>query len=187
MLNNSDARNDIVIFITESSDHDRVACMICLQKVVHEIEHMHKRTCENVYVWSDGMRSQFRSHNVFKLLASKGAMDGIGGTVKNVILSKVKSGQLMVNSPLEIFEIFKRWKENVVKIAILKSFFFKNSIYEDPFPVQWYGNENEIICGNIETSEGDDECAECQGSDSEGEEWLCCPVCRQWYHEDCFL
>ena len=27
-------------------------------------------------------------------------MDGIGGTVKNVILRKVKSGQLVVRSPL---------------------------------------------------------------------------------------
>ena len=62
---------------------------------------MHKKTYENVYVWSDGMGSQFRSHNLFKSLASKGVMDGIGGTVKNVILRKVKSGQLVVNSPLE--------------------------------------------------------------------------------------
>ena len=38
------------------------------------------------------MGSQFRSRYVFKLLATEGAMDGIGGTVKNVILRKVKSG-----------------------------------------------------------------------------------------------
>ena len=41
--NNNDVRNDIVVVITGSSDHDRVACMICLQKVVHEIEHMHEK------------------------------------------------------------------------------------------------------------------------------------------------
>ena len=139
MLNKNDARNDTVIFITESSDHDRVACMICLQEVVREIEHRHKRTYENVYVWSDGMGSQFRSPKVFKLLASKGAMDGIGGTVKNVILRKVKSGQLMVNSPLEHFEIFKRWKENVVKMAILKSFFSEMQFMKILFPCSGMG------------------------------------------------
>ena len=40
---------------------------------------------------------------------------------------------------------------------------------------------------SVEASESDDECAKCQGNYNEGEEWLCCPVCCQWYHEDCFL
>ena len=31
-------------------------------------------------------------------------MDGIGGTLKNVILRKFRSGQLVVNSPLEFSE-----------------------------------------------------------------------------------
>ena len=31
-------------------------------------------------------------------------MDGIGGTVKNVILRKFRSGQLVVHSPLEFSE-----------------------------------------------------------------------------------
>ena len=86
-------------------------------------------------------------------------MDGIGVTVKNVILRKVKSGQLVVRSPLNFLMLWqnlfrqftlytylkilssqkievwlersiKRWKyislkENVVKMAILKSFFLK--------------------------------------------------------------
>ena len=37
---NNDVRNDIIV-VTENSDHDRVASMSCLQKVVHKIEHMH--------------------------------------------------------------------------------------------------------------------------------------------------
>ena len=36
--------------------------------------------------------SQFRSRYIFKSSASKSLMDRIGGTVKNVILRKVKSG-----------------------------------------------------------------------------------------------
>ena len=67
----------IVIVVTESSDLDRVASMSCLQKVAHKIEHLHEKTYENVYVWSDGLGSQSRSHYIFKLLASKSPMDGI--------------------------------------------------------------------------------------------------------------
>ena len=72
--NNNDVRNDNVIVATESSDHDRVASLSCLQKVIHKIKHMHEKTYENVYVWSDGMGSQFISRHIFKLLASKGPM-----------------------------------------------------------------------------------------------------------------
>ena len=39
---NNDVKNDNVIIVTKSSDHDRVAPMSCLQKVVHKIERMHK-------------------------------------------------------------------------------------------------------------------------------------------------
>ena len=44
--NNNDGRNDNVITVTESSDHDKVASMSCLQKVVHKIKHMHKKIYE---------------------------------------------------------------------------------------------------------------------------------------------
>ena len=50
--NNNDVGNDNVI---ESSDHDRVASMSFLQKLVHEIEHTHGKTYENVCVWSGRM------------------------------------------------------------------------------------------------------------------------------------
>ena len=68
--NNKKVRNDNFIVVTKNSDHDTVAFMSSLQKVVLKIEHMHEKTYENVYVRNDGMRSQFRYRNVFKLLAS---------------------------------------------------------------------------------------------------------------------
>ena len=37
----NNVRNDNVIVVTESSNHDRAVCMSCLQKVVHKIVHMH--------------------------------------------------------------------------------------------------------------------------------------------------
>ena len=57
--NNNNVRNDNVIAVTESSDHDRVASISCQQKVVHKTQHMLAKTYEIVYVWSDGMGLQF--------------------------------------------------------------------------------------------------------------------------------
>ena len=144
-------------------------------------------------------------------------MDGIGGTVKNAILRKVKSGQLVVHTPLEFSEAVTKFvlsihsvylpeKENIVEPEditmarkideILKIHklerkcnhngdtyisFFKFVDDEDPFHAQRYWGKIEIICGHVETSKSDDECAKCQESCNEGEEWICYPVCHQWY------
>ena len=112
-------KNDNVIIVTERSDHDRVTSMSCLQKVIGEIESKNNELYKNLYIWSDGMGAQFRSRFVFKLLAGtvlpkkslkwfyneryhgKGPMDGVGGTVKNVVFRKVKSGQIVIYSPRE--------------------------------------------------------------------------------------
>ena len=59
--NNNDIRNDNAITVTETSDHHSAAFMNCLEKVIHRIKHMHETLHENVYVWSGGMGSQFRS------------------------------------------------------------------------------------------------------------------------------
>ena len=104
-------KNSNVIVVTERPDHDRVASMSCLEKVVAEIESKYGKCYENLYVWSDGMGARFRFLFVFKLLAGtvlpnkslmsfynedhheKGPMDGVGGTVKNVVFMKVMSGK----------------------------------------------------------------------------------------------
>ena len=41
--NNNDVRNDNAIFVTESSDRDRVTSMNCLQNVAHKMENMHEK------------------------------------------------------------------------------------------------------------------------------------------------
>ena len=40
-------------------------------------------------------------------------MEGIGGEVKNVILRKVKSGQLLVHSPLEVSEAVTKYVPSI--------------------------------------------------------------------------
>ena len=79
---------------------------------------MHEKTYENVYIWSDGMGSKSRSRYILKLLASKGPMDGIGRTVKNVILRKVKSGQLLVHSPLEFSEAVTKFVPSIHSVYL---------------------------------------------------------------------
>ena len=137
-------------------------------------------------------------------------MDGIGGAVKSIIFRKVKSGQFSEAVtkfvPL-ILSVYLPENETVVEaegiskarkidqtlgihklerncMTILISIFFKIPDNEDPFQVQWYGGENEIVYGHVETSESDDECVKCHGSYNESEEWLCCYICHQWYHEE---
>ena len=79
---------------------------------------MHEKSYENVYVWSDGIGSKSRSRYIFKLFASKSPMDGIGGTVKNVILKKVKSGQLFVHSPLVFSEAVTKFVPSIHSVYL---------------------------------------------------------------------
>ena len=67
------------------------------------------------------MGSQFRPRYIFKLLASKGHMIGIGGTVKNVILRKVKSSQLVVHSPLEFSEAVTKFVLSIHSVYLPKN------------------------------------------------------------------
>ena len=81
--------------------------MSYLQKLVHEIESKHGKCYKNLCVWCDGMGAQLRSWFVFQILAGtilpnnslmwlynerlhgKDPLDGVGGTVKNLIFGKV--------------------------------------------------------------------------------------------------
>ena len=122
---NRKIKNSNVIMVTKRSDHNRVASMSCLEKVVAEMESKHGKCYENLCMWSDGIGDQFRCCFVFTLLAGtlllnkslmwfyndchhgKGPMDGVGRTMKNIVFRKVKSGQVVINSPQEFSEVVK--------------------------------------------------------------------------------
>ena len=89
-----------VAVVSESSDHPQIAALACINFLIKEVERHTKLT--KMIMWSDGCAAQLRSRFVFKLLASchrylqlgwdyneahhgNGAMDGIGGTIKNVV------------------------------------------------------------------------------------------------------
>ena len=78
------------------------------------------------------MGAQFRSCSVIKLLPGsvlpnklllwfynechhgKIPMDGVGGTVKNVVFRKVKSDQVVINSPQELSEAAKSFVPSII-------------------------------------------------------------------------
>ena len=105
-----------VAVVSESSSHLRIAALTCIDFVIKEVERHTDLT--KIIMWSDGFAAQFRSRFVFKLLANyrrdlqlewnyneahhgKGPMDGIGGTMKNVVFRQVKSGRVIINSDEE--------------------------------------------------------------------------------------
>ena len=106
--------NDNVIVVSESPDHSRMCSMSCVQEVVSKVEYIRGRSFDKLIIWSNGCASQFRSKYVFFILTKifagkslswyynerqgKGPMVGIGGTVKNVVFRKVKSGHATVNT-----------------------------------------------------------------------------------------
>ena len=61
--------------------------------------------------------------------------------------------------------------------------FFKLSEDLELFHVKKYGVQRGHSVNNINH---ESLCSNCYKRDILGEEWLKCPVCCQWYHEDCF-
>ena len=86
----------------------------------------------SVILWSDGKGAQFRSRFIFQLLAGtmflnkslcwfyneghhgKVPMDDVGGTIKNVIFRKVKSGQIVVHTPKEFSDAAMKFVPSIV-------------------------------------------------------------------------
>ena len=108
-----------ITVVSESSNHSRIAALTCIDFVIKEVEKQMKLT--KAIIWSDGCAAQFRFRFVFKLLSTyrpnllidwhyneahhgKGPMDGIGGTIKNVVFRHVKSERIIVNSAKEFSE-----------------------------------------------------------------------------------
>ena len=113
--------------------------MSCLKKVIDTVETECGKSFTNVVLWSDGMGTQFRSRFIFQLLAGtmflnkslcwfyneghhgKVPMDDVGGTIKNVIFRKVKSGQIVVHTPKEFSDAAMKFVPSIVTVYLPKS------------------------------------------------------------------
>ena len=127
-----------IVVVTENSDHNRVTSMSSLKRVVETVENEVRKTFSRLIVWSNDMSAQFRSRFVFKLSAGtlfpdksmswfynerhhgKGTMDGVGGTLKNVIFRKVKSGQVVVYTPEEFANFTNEIVPSIITIYLPK-------------------------------------------------------------------
>ena len=85
------------------------------------------------------MGAEFRPRSAFKLLAStvlpnksltwcykarhdgKGPMDGVAGTVKNVVFRKAKSGQIVIYSPREFCEAVNAFVPSMLAVHLPES------------------------------------------------------------------
>ena len=76
-------------------------------------------------------------------------------------------------------------KENIPLIQ-----FFKLSRDDTPSYTQYYRSEKDPqVCGHPDRDVDDNTCAHFLTNykiDNEEEEWLCCPLCKKWFHESCF-
>ena len=90
-------------------------------------------------LWSDGSDAQFRSRFIFQLVAGtlflnkslcwyynerhhgKGPMDGVGGTIKNVIFRKVKLGQIVVHTPKEFSDAALKFVPSIITVFLPRS------------------------------------------------------------------
>ena len=113
--------------------------MSCLKKVIDTVETECGKSFTNVVLWSDGMGTQFRSRFIFQLLAGKMflnkslcwfyneghhgkvPMDDVGGTIKNVIFRKVKSGQIVVHTPKEFSDAAMKFVPSIITVYLPKS------------------------------------------------------------------
>ena len=135
----SEISNKSVVVVTENSDHNRITSMSCLKKVIDTMETECGKSFTNVILWSDGMGAQFQSRFIFQLFAGtmffnkslrwfynerhhgKGPMDGVGGTIKNVIFRKVKSGQIVVHTPKEFSDAAMKFVPSIITVYLPRS------------------------------------------------------------------
>ena len=99
-----------------------------------------------------------------------------------VELKEVASAPKIAHT-LQIHKIVRRLNKN--GIFYLQFFYLASD--ETPFYTQYYWKEGDPeICGH-EGLEPEDEnhCAKCKQAEN-GIDWLRCPLCKIWLHEDCF-
>ena len=113
--------------------------MSCLKKVIDTVVTECGKLFTNVVLWSDGMGTQLRSRFIFQILAGtmllnkslrwfyneghhgKVPMHNVGGTIKNVIFQKVKSGQIVVHTSKEFSDASMKFVPSIITEYLPKS------------------------------------------------------------------
>ena len=135
-LDNGGLKKDSIVVVNDSKEHNRAAALTCLKKVVEKAEEINVAKYDKIIVWSSRCSSQFCSRFVFYLLTEdlldgveltwncnqkihgKGPMDGVEGTVKNIIFRKVKSGFVTIDSPFEFHQVILKFVPSIKSVHL---------------------------------------------------------------------
>ena len=147
----------------------------------------------------------------FEALYGKGPMDGIRGTIKNMVFKKVLSGSTVINTPKEFAEFTNTVSTisclylpnedllqepdhvkdctptpNTIKtLKIVRSYTSKGVPCNKIFYLS--NDEKPHFVQWYNMNEVDDNtCCHCLKSYNQNEEWLKCLVCQKWFHNECF-
>ena len=130
--------NENVTIVSEASDHSRIAAFTCINKVFNHIRDKHDLPLSvTLHIWSDGCAAQFRSRFVFRLLCDfsqsvklcwyynerhhgKGPMDGVGGTIKNLVYRDVMSNKCMIRNAEEFSDHVNKIATGITAIHLPK-------------------------------------------------------------------
>ena len=134
-LANGGLKKDSIAVVNDNKENNRAAALTCLKKVIEKPEEIHVAKYYKIIDWSDGCSTQFRSRFVFRLLTEdllngveltwnynekshgRGPMDRAGGTVKNIMFRKVKSGFVTIDSPFDFYQAILKF------VLSIKSFY----------------------------------------------------------------
>ena len=128
--------NKSMVFVSDDLDHDKTSVLVFLHKLLAELTD--KETIKNVDIFSDGPSSQFKNQYVFNFLPvlrelyhleslnwhffatshGKGAVDGIGGTVKRNVWMETLSRRAVINSLEDFCEVARKKEQHVEVIAV---------------------------------------------------------------------
>ena len=105
--------------------HDKHAAASFLDAVLLDVQSKSKIKYTSLQIWSDGAAQHFKQKYMFLYLSNlsekfeqlswhisatshgKGAVDGIGGTIKLKVFTSSKPRESIVNTPLTYFEVAK--------------------------------------------------------------------------------
>ncbi|XP_063222679.1 uncharacterized protein LOC134531076 isoform X2 [Bacillus rossius redtenbacheri] len=122
--------------ISDELSHDKYSVWTFLKTLIQDSKQK-MQNIHHVKIFSDGCAAQFKNRftvvnltyfqtdcnisadwNYFATSHGKGAVNGVGGTLKRTVWRKVKSRQEIVNSPVEFFQCTERNVKGVTVIFI---------------------------------------------------------------------
>lgn len=127
-------------FVSDDMGHNKQAVWTLLNKIVDYIQQIKNNEITKLYIFSDNCAAQFKNKyilsslndlknhgnlthlewNFFAASHGKGAVDGIGGTVKRLAWMGVKSRKVILNTAYDFYEYVKEKTEGINLFYISK-------------------------------------------------------------------